>query len=129
MGRMRTCFPHALLAHPHAPKMPCLLQREEESAKLDVTKASGHLSALMGCRTVHCFKKLNSIDGGSYGDVFRGQDLVTKEVVALKKIKINRADKLGFPITSLREINILQMLKHPNIVGLKEVVTDGKLDR
>ena len=35
----------------------------------------------------------------------------------------------GFPITSLREINILSQLKHhPNIINLKEVVVGYKKD-
>lgn len=35
----------------------------------------------------------------------------------------------GFPITSLREIKILKSLsKHPNIIGLKEVVVGKKKD-
>lgn len=35
----------------------------------------------------------------------------------------------GFPITSLREISILSMLKkHPNIINLKEVVVGYKKD-
>eukprot|EP01086_Lenisia_limosa_P004554 TRINITY_DN20026_c0_g1_i1.p1 TRINITY_DN20026_c0_g1~~TRINITY_DN20026_c0_g1_i1.p1 ORF type:complete len:323 (+),score=37.54 TRINITY_DN20026_c0_g1_i1:299-1267(+) len=32
-------------------------------------------------------------------------------------------EKEGFPITAIREIKILKMLKHPNIVCLKEIVT------
>jgi len=34
----------------------------------------------------------------------------------------------GFPITSMREINILSSLRHPNIVELKEVVVGYKKD-
>lgn len=32
----------------------------------------------------------------------------------------------GFPITSLREIKLLQKLKHPNIIELKEVLVGYK---
>ena len=34
----------------------------------------------------------------------------------------------GFPITSLREINILSQLRHSNIINLKEVVVGYKKD-
>jgi len=35
----------------------------------------------------------------------------------------------GFPVTSLREIQILQELNHENIVKLKEVVVGYKSDK
>ena len=33
-------------------------------------------------------------------------------------------EREGFPITAVREIKILRQLKHPNIVKLKDVLTD-----
>ena len=35
------------------------------------------------------------------------------------------AEREGIPVTSLREIQLLKQLKHPNIVNLKEVVTSN----
>lgn len=35
-------------------------------------------------------------------------------------------DESGFPITSIREIKILQSLKHENIISLREVVVGYK---
>lgn len=35
----------------------------------------------------------------------------------------------GFPLTSLREINILMALDHPNIIKLKEIVVGDAMDR
>lgn len=32
----------------------------------------------------------------------------------------------GFPITAIREIKILQNLKHKNIVNLREIITNKK---
>ena len=40
------------------------------------------------------------------------------EVVALKKLKMEK-EKEGFPITSLREINMLLKARHPNIVHVR----------
>ena len=70
------------------------------------------------------YKRLNTIDEGSYGVVHRAEDRVSGVQVALKKIKLDSAQTAcGFPITSLREINILLSLRHRNIVELREIVT------
>lgn len=57
----------------------------------------------------------------------RAKDLKTGEIVALKKIKMER-EKDGFPVTALREINVLLRLRHPNIITVKEVVMGSSLD-
>lgn len=40
------------------------------------------------------------------------------DIVALKKLKMEK-EKEGFPITSLREINMLLKAAHPNIVRVR----------
>ena len=35
----------------------------------------------------------------------------------------------GIPVTSMREIRVLQQCRHPNIVHLQKVVTGSKPDR
>ena len=49
---------------------------------------------------------LYRIEEGTYGVVYRARDKRTEEVVALKRLKMEK-EKEGFPITSLREINTL----------------------
>ena len=74
-------------------------------------------------------RRLNTIEEGSYGVVHRAQDKASGEVVALKKIKIEKAQQgRGFPVTSLREINILLDITHPNVVSLKEIVVGRKIN-
>lgn len=85
------------------------------------------INMLQGCRSVHEFQKLNRIDEGTYGVVFRAKDKKTGEIVALKKVKMEK-EREGFPLTSLREINILLSLHHPSIVDVKEVVVGNNLD-
>ncbi|KAI3988423.1 hypothetical protein MKX01_031641 [Papaver californicum] len=82
------------------------------------------INMLEGCRSVHEFERLNRIDEGTYGVVFRARDKKTGEVVALKKVKMEK-EREGFPMTALREINILLSTDHPSIVEVKEVVMDG----
>lgn len=83
-----------------------------------------NINMLEECRSVHEFERLNRIDEGTYGVVFRARDKKTGEVVALKKVKMEK-EREGFPMTALREINILLSTDHPSIVEVKEVVMDG----
>ncbi|GAB2297566.1 hypothetical protein Dimus_031661 [Dionaea muscipula] len=82
---------------------------------------------LQGCRSVDEFERLNRIDEGTYGVVYRAKDKRTGEIVALKKVKMEK-EREGFPLTSLREINILLSFHHPSIVDVKEVVVGSNLD-
>ena len=88
------------------------------------------------CRGVSDFEKIAVLGEGTYGwlkaklgTVYSARDNTTGEIVAIKKLKIHEPEQ-GFPLTSLREINILKQLKrispHPNIVNLKEVVVGAK---
>lgn len=77
-------------------------------------------------RSVYCYERLNSIEEGSYGVVFRARDKETGDIVALKKLKLDE-EKHGFPITALREINALMVCKHENVVGIREIVVGDTL--
>lgn len=46
------------------------------------------------------------IEEGTYGVVYRAREKATNEIVALKRLKMEK-EKEGFPITSLREVNTL----------------------
>lgn len=82
-----------------------------------------------GCDSIENYFYLNKIHEGVYGIVFRAKDKITGEIYAIKKVKLTKDGKEGFPITSIREINILLSLKHPNIVNLKEVAVGSSLDK
>ncbi|XP_021752771.1 cyclin-dependent kinase C-1-like [Chenopodium quinoa] len=72
-------------------------------------------------RTLDRFQKLEQIGEGTYGQVYMGKEVMTGEIVALKRIKTEN-EKEGFPISAIREIKVLTRLHHENIVKLKEVV-------
>jgi cell division cycle 2-like protein len=82
--------------------------------------------AIVGCRSVDIYEKLNHIEEGSYGIVYRARDKETGDIVALKKLKLER-EKNGFPITSLREISTLMAARHSNIVNIREIVMGESL--
>lgn len=81
---------------------------------------------ITSCSLVSDYEKLNHIEEGTYGVVFRARHKVTGEIVALKKLKMDRETN-GFPITSLREIRTLMMAQHENVVRVKEVVVGETL--
>lgn len=86
---------------------------------------SPRANMLQSCRSVFEYEKLNKINEGTYGVVYKARDKKTGEIVALKKVKMDvNKDSDGFPLSSLREINILSSFSHPSIVNVKEVVMD-----
>ncbi|KAG0729111.1 Cyclin-dependent kinase 9-A [Chionoecetes opilio] len=72
------------------------------------------------CDDVIKYEKLAKIGQGTFGEVFKARDRRTGKVVALKKILMEN-EKEGFPITALREIRILKLLRHENVVNLLEI--------
>lgn len=72
------------------------------------------------CDDVAKFEKLAKIGQGTFGEVFKARCKKTKKLVALKKVLMEN-EKEGFPITALREIKILQLLKNENIINLIEI--------
>jgi cell division cycle 2-like protein len=82
--------------------------------------------ALAPSRSVYCYERLNQIEEGSYGIVFRARDKETGDVVALKKLKLDE-ETAGFPITALREVLALMRCAHDNVVRVREVVVGDTL--
>jgi serine/threonine protein kinase len=66
---------------------------------------------------------MNRIHEGVYGVVYRAEDIVNREVVAIKKLKLTEGN--DFPITSLREIAILKSVQHDNIIKIKKVSSNA----
>ncbi|KAK6523840.1 kinase subunit of RNA polymerase II carboxy-terminal domain kinase I [Arthrobotrys megalospora] len=55
------------------------------------------------------FERIGLVGEGTYGQVFKAQNWISKELVALKRVRMT-SEKDGFPITAAREIKILQAL-------------------
>ncbi|OHS97319.1 CMGC family protein kinase [Tritrichomonas foetus] len=69
---------------------------------------------------------IEAIGGGTCGDVIKGKDINTGEIVAMKKIKYLHIEQ-GFPINAMREIKFLREIKsHENIITLKSVETSAE---
>ena len=110
------------------PELPSTRRRRRSPPRPPPRLFALECPPLMGCRHVDIYEKLNHIEEGSYGIVYRARDTETGQVVALKKLKLER-EKNGFPITSLREISTLMAARHPNIVNIREVVMGDSLSQ
>ncbi|KAG2494355.1 hypothetical protein HYH03_007412 [Edaphochlamys debaryana] len=100
----------------------------EEGGEGEEPLVSAQITAMAECRSVDEYERLNRISEGTYGVVFRARCKKTGRICALKKIKMEK-ERDGFPVTSIREINILLNLHHPNIVNVSEVVMGSRLDQ
>lgn len=69
------------------------------------------------------FERFQQVGEGTYGKVYKAKNTNTEEIVALKKLRLE-SEKDGFPITSIREIKLLQSFDHPNVVGLLEMMVE-----
>lgn len=68
------------------------------------------------------YTKKEKLGEGTYGVVYRAADNRTKEIVALKQMRLEQEEE-GIPVTALREIALVQNLHHTNIVEIKEVIS------
>ncbi|ODM23582.1 Serine kinase bur1 [Aspergillus cristatus] len=76
-----------------------------------------------GCSSIRDFELLGKLGEGTFGEVYKARSKREASVVALKKILMHN-EKDGFPITALREIKLLKMLSHPNILQLREMAVE-----
>ncbi|CAG2176653.1 unnamed protein product, partial [Oppiella nova] len=66
------------------------------------------------------YEKISKIGEGSYGIVFKCRSRDSGQLVAIKKYVETEDDPLIKKI-ALREIRMLKLLKHPNLINLIEV--------
>jgi serine/threonine protein kinase len=66
-------------------------------------------------------QKTETLGEGAYGVVYKGINQINKEVIALKKIKLETQSE-GVPSTTIREISVLREINHENVVKLKDVI-------
>ncbi|KAL5319488.1 hypothetical protein ACEPPN_012542 [Leptodophora sp. 'Broadleaf-Isolate-01'] len=77
-------------------------------------------STFVGCSKITDYEMLGKLGEGTFGEVHKARSKRTGAIFALKKILMHN-EKDGFPITALREIKLLKLLSHPNILKLEEM--------
>lgn len=69
---------------------------------------------------------MSQVGEGTFGKVYKARNTSNGLYVALKRVRME-AERDGFPVTAMREIKLLQSLRHPNVVCLHEMmVSNGK---
>ncbi|KAH6640897.1 kinase-like domain-containing protein [Chaetomium tenue] len=80
-------------------------------------------NSFTGCSRITDYEVLGKLGEGTFGEVHRARSKKTGALVALKKI-IMHNEKDGFPITALREIKLLKLLSHVNVLRLEEMAVE-----
>ena len=62
---------------------------------------------------------------GTYGEVYKARCSRTGEIRALKRMKLDQEDE-GVPSTAIREVAILKILEHVNVVKLFDTYCSQK---
>uniref|UniRef100_A0A7N0UNM3 Protein kinase domain-containing protein n=1 Tax=Kalanchoe fedtschenkoi TaxID=63787 RepID=A0A7N0UNM3_KALFE len=73
-------------------------------------------------RRADTFEKLDKIGQGTYSNVYKAKDMLTGEVVALKKVRFDNLEPESVKFMA-REIQILRRLDHPNVLKLQGLAT------
>ncbi|KAF8362638.1 cdk-11.1 [Pristionchus pacificus] len=103
--------------------------KEKEWQKRLISQLPVYYPGINGCRNIAEYECMNRIEEGTFGVVYRARNRRTDEVVALKRLKMDK-EKDGFPITSLREVNmLLKAAGHENIVNVLEIVVGANTDK
>ncbi|KAI8160261.1 Serine/threonine-protein kinase BUR1 [Colletotrichum sp. SAR 10_70] len=80
-------------------------------------------TSFVGCSRITDYDLLGKLGEGTFGEVHRAKSKKTGAHVALKKI-IMHHEKDGFPITALREIKLLKLLSHRNVLQLVDMAVE-----
>lgn len=109
---------------PHSAK-PKLSVKSKNPANPNGVKTSpkNPESVKHGAQDSSIYERLGQVGEGTYGKVYKARHRNTNEYVALKRIRLEQ-ERDGFPITSMREIKLLQRLKHAGIVKLLEMMIE-----
>ncbi|KAK1869245.1 hypothetical protein I4F81_011724 [Pyropia yezoensis] len=70
------------------------------------------------------YEKLRLLGEGTFGVVSLARSTRTSELVAVKKVRLGHY-RDGVSVTALREIKLLQEVRHPNVIHLVDVFASG----
>ena len=92
---------------------------------IPMTNAQPISRVYRGCSNIGAYETMRKLGEGTFGEVYQARRKRTGELVALKKILMH-TEKEGFPITALREIKLLKLLSHVNVIKLEDMAIERK---
>ncbi|XP_041005764.1 probable serine/threonine-protein kinase At1g54610 isoform X1 [Juglans microcarpa x Juglans regia] len=87
-----------------------------------VDNVAGDLLAGLASKSADSYDKIAKVGQGTYSNVYKARDRDTKKIVALKKVRFDTSEPESVNFMA-REILMLKMLDHPNIIKLKGLAT------
>ncbi|KAI8999524.1 kinase-like domain-containing protein [Gaertneriomyces semiglobifer] len=83
----------------------------------------------IGTSFIESYERSDKIGQGTFGEVTVAYHKVTGQKVALKRVILHK-EKEGIPITTVREVQVLKLLHHKNIMSLHELTLEkGNAER
>jgi len=98
-------------------------KRSAAQASLELARDDSKKQRFHGCSPIKHYIIMSKLGEGTFGEVHKAESRVNGQIFALKKILMHQ-EKDGFPVTALREIKLLKMLCHPNVLKLEEMAME-----
>ena len=101
-----------------------LFRRPMDSYAPLATPSTTRPSSPRGSSKDEVYEIVSQVGEGTFGKVYKARNTFTGQFVALKRIRME-TERDGFPVTAMREIKLLQALRHDNVVRLYEMMVAG----
>ena len=75
-------------------------------------------------RQEELYEIISQVGEGTFGKVYKAKNTGNGRFVALKRIRME-AERDGFPVTAMREIKLLQSIRHENVIRLYEMMVSN----
>ncbi|KAL0574538.1 kinase subunit of RNA polymerase II carboxy-terminal domain kinase I [Marasmius crinis-equi] len=115
---------------PHDPPPPSATTDQGPLSAFVTRESSEHASTPMSSSIppasvqAEVYSIVSQVGEGTFGKVYKARNTLTGAHFALKRIRME-TEKEGFPVTAMREIKLLQSLRHDNVVRLHEMMVSS----
>lgn len=116
--------PHTNELSDHTRSARSMHDMDTAPTPMDQETPNGPSTTTPSSSTKDLYKIVSQVGEGTFGKVYKARNTVTGTFVALKRIRME-SERDGFPVTAMREIKLLQSLRHENIVRLYEMMVSN----